>query len=175
LNINGPIDKLVITGPVRLSNSKLAGFDLGSKLGALSTFTGKTAGSHDTTIQNASLNARVAPEGTKADAINLSVPAIGVITGAGTVSPAGGLDFRMLANLQGGMAGGMQKAALGGSNKGIPFSIQGTTSNPSFVPDVAGMAGSVASGMLQNAVSGKTGAAKGAGALGGLLGKKNPK
>jgi len=175
LNINGPIDKLVITGPVRLSNSKLAGFDLGSKLGALSTFTGKTAGSHDTTIQNASLNARVAPEGTKADAINLSIPAIGVITGAGTVSPAGGLDFRMLANLQGGMAGGMQKAALGGSNKGIPFSIQGTTSNPSFVPDVAGMAGSVASGMLQNAVSGKAGAAKGAGALGGLLGKKNPK
>jgi len=32
LGITGPVDKLVITGPVRLANSKLAGFDLGSKL-----------------------------------------------------------------------------------------------------------------------------------------------
>jgi len=34
LGIMGPIDKLVITGPVRLSNTQLANFDLGSKLGA---------------------------------------------------------------------------------------------------------------------------------------------
>ena len=32
LAINGPLDKLVIAGPVRLSNTKLAGFDMGSKL-----------------------------------------------------------------------------------------------------------------------------------------------
>ena len=34
LSIVGPIDKLVITGPVRLADTKLAGFDLGSKLGS---------------------------------------------------------------------------------------------------------------------------------------------
>jgi AsmA protein len=174
LGISGPVDKLVITGPAQLANSKLAGFDLGSKLGALAAFRGKAPASHDTSIQNASLNARIAPEGSRADAINLTVPAIGVITGAGTVSPAGALDFRMLAHLQGGVAGGLtQKVGVGGgTGEGIPFSIQGTTSNPSFVPDVAGVAGSVAKGALQNAVSGGT---KGVGSLGGLLGKKKPK
>jgi AsmA protein len=181
LGISGPVDKLVITGPVRLANTKVAGFDLGSKLGALSTFTGKTAASHDTSIQNASLNARVAPEGTRADAINLTIPAIGVITGAGTVSPTGTLDFQMMANLQGGVAGGLTHAAgLGGSKGGgIPFSITGTTSNPNFVPNMAGLAGGAAKGALQNAVSGKAAATKGAtgaaGALGGLLGKKKTK
>jgi len=174
LAISGPIDKLVIAGPVRLANSKLAGFDLGSKLGALSAFTGKAPASRDTSIQNASLSAHIAPEGTRADEINLTVPPIGVITGAGTVSPAGALDFRMLAKLEGGVAGGLtQKAGLGrGTGEGIPFSIHGTTSNPSFVPDVAGVAGSVAKGAVQNAVSGGT---KGVGGLGGLLGKKKPK
>ena len=180
LGIVGPLDKLVITGPVRLANTQLAGFDLGSKLGALSAFTGKAASSRDTSIENASLNARVAPEGTRADAINLTVPAIGVITGAGTVSPAGALDFKMVADLHGGMAGGLTKVAGVGGNArgGIPFSIKGTTSNPTFVPDVAGVAGSVAQGALGNVVSGKTGATKGAngaaGALGGLLGKRKP-
>src|SRR5262249_40798591 len=41
LSIVGPMDKLVISGPVRLADTKLSGFDLGQKLGALSTFTGK--------------------------------------------------------------------------------------------------------------------------------------
>jgi AsmA protein len=93
LSITGAADKPVISGPLRLANTKLAGFDLGSKLGALSNFTGRAAPSRDTSIQNASLNARVAPEGTRADAINVTVPAIGAITGSGTISPTGALDF----------------------------------------------------------------------------------
>jgi AsmA protein len=179
LGITGPLDKLVITGPVRLANTQLAGFDLGSKLGALSAFAGKAASSRDTSIENASLNARVAPEGTRADNINLNVPAIGVVTGAGTVSPAGELDFKMVADLHGGVAGGLTKVAgVGGKGGGVPFSIKGTTSQPSFVPDVTGVAEGLAEGALGNAV-GKTGATKGAtaatGALGGLLGKKKQK
>lgn len=180
LGITGPVDKLFITGPVRLTDTQLEGFDLGTKLGALSAFAGKAASSRDISIQNASLNARVAPEGTRADDINLTVPAIGVITGSGTVSPQGALDFKMVANLQSGVAGGLTKvAALGTKSGGIPFSIKGTTSNPTFVPDLGGVAEGVAQGALDNAISTKTGATKGAtqaaGALGGLLGKKNPK
>jgi AsmA protein len=173
LGIMGPVDKLVITGPVRLADTKLAGFDLGSKLGALSAFAGKSISNPDTSVQNASLNARVAPEGTKADAINLNVPAIGVITGAGTVSPAGELSFKMLADLHGGIAGGVTKmAALGSGKGGVPFAVEGTTANPKFIPDVKGMAG----GALQGVLSGKT-PVKGVdmNALGGLLGKKKPK
>jgi AsmA protein len=174
LGITGPIDKLVITGPVRLSNTKLAGFDLGQKLGALSTFAGKAASNPDTTIENFSTNARVSPEGTQANNLNLTVPAIGVITGAGTVSPTGALAFKMLANLKGGVAGGLGEAISGG--KGIPFAIAGTTSKPEFIPDIKGLAGGLAGGALQDALGGgKLGGTKAndaVNALGGLLGKK---
>ena len=178
LSIVGPIDKLVITGPVKLANTKLANFDLGSKLGALSAFAGKAASSPDTSIENFSANARVAPEGTRAENLNLSVPAIGVITGGGTVSPAGALAFKMLANLHGGMVGGLAQVAGGG--KGIPFSIAGTTAKPEFIPDVKGLATGLAGGALQGVLNGgkltggKSGDAAGSlgNALGGLLGKK---
>lgn len=178
LGIEGPIDKLVITGPVRLANTKLTGFDLGSKLGALSAFAGKAVSNPDTTIENFSTTARVAPEGTKADNLNLNVPSIGVITGAGTVSPAGALNFKMLANLHGGMVGGLaQVAGMGSGKGGIPFSIGGTTSKPEFVPDMKGMATGLAGNALQGVLggskagTGKTGDAIN-NALGGLLGKK---
>jgi len=175
LAITGPVDKAVVTGPIRLSNTKLANFDLGAKLGALQAFTGKVGGSSDTTIQNFSTNARAsALEGVKADAINLTIPALGVITGAGTVSPAGELNFRMLANLHGGVAGGLSTVALGNSSKGIAFSIQGTASNPKFIPDVGSVATGVATSAIQGALSGKApgGVSSGVGALGGLLGGK---
>jgi AsmA protein len=179
LSIVGPIDKLVITGPLKLSDTTLAGFDLGSKLGALSAFAGKAVSNPDTTIQNFSTNARVAPEGTRADNLNLTVPAIGVITGAGTVSPAGALAFKMLANLHGGVAGGLaQVAGVSSGRGGIPFSIAGTTSKPEFVPDIKGIATGVAGNALQGVLNGgkvpggKAGSA--VDALGGLLGKKKP-
>jgi AsmA protein len=174
LTITGPVDKPVVTGPVRLANTELANFDLGSKLGALSAFAGKSASSRDTSIQNASLNARVAPEGTKADDINLTVPALGVITGAGTVSPEGALAFKMVANLKGGMVGGLTKVAGAGSGQGgIPFAIEGTATDPKFVPDVGGVVGGVAKGQLANVTKGQVPVAgnvtKG---VGGLLKRK---
>ena len=177
LGIAGPLDKLVITGPVRLANTKLANFDLGGKLGALSAFAGKAASSSDTSIQNASLNARVAPEGTKADNINLNVPAIGVITGAGTVSPGGDLNFKMVADLQGGMAGGLTQVASLGGKSGIPFSIQGTTSSPRFIPDVKGVVGGVAQGILGGVVGGKSGSqtSNPVDSVMGIFGKKKKK
>ena len=171
----GPVDKLVITGPVKLSDSSLVGFNLGSKMGAMSAFAGKAVSNPDTSIRNFSLNARVAPEGTQANNIDLDVPAIGVITGAGTVSPAGALNFNMLANLHGGMAGGLAQVAAAGSGKGgIPFKIEGTTSDPKFIPDVGGMAGNLAAGAAKEAISGKVPAVSGVptSAVGGLFGKK---
>ena len=147
------MDKLVVQGPVKLENSKLEGFDLGSKLSALSAFSGKAASSRDTTIQNASSDARVAPEGTKLDAINVTVPSLGVLTGAGTVSASGALNFTMLAELSGGGERAVQRSGRreerGGS--GIPFMIEGTTADPKFVPDVKGIAGSAA----KQAINGK--------------------
>jgi len=175
LAIVGPLDKLVITGPVRLSNTKLANFDLGSKLGSLAAFAGKSVSSPDTTIQNASLNAHVAPEATNVDQINLNLPAIGVITGAGTVSPAGALALKMLADLHGGMVGGLSKAVGTGNGKGgIPFAIEGTTSNPKFIPDMGAMVGGLVKGELGNVAKGQVPGAKDlTKGLGGVLGRKH--
>ena len=162
---------------MRLTDTKLANFDLGSKLGALSAFAGKAVSSPDTSIQNASLNARVAPEGTKADNINLNVPAIGVITGAGTVGPAGELAFKMLANLHGGVVGGLSKIAGASSGQGgIPFAIEGTTASPKFVPEVGGAVVGLAKGEIGNIAKGQVpvpGAKNLTKGLGGILGKKN--
>jgi len=173
LAITGPVNKLVITGPVRLSNTQLANFDLGSKLGALSAFAGKAASSRDTSIQNASLNARVAPEGTALDNIAVNLPALGDMTGNGTISPDGALNFKMLANLHGGVAGGLTKVAGSRTGQnGIAFAIEGTTANPKFVPEVSGIATGLAKGAvgnLANAPTSGVGVAKG---LGGLVKKK---
>jgi AsmA protein len=133
MDISGPVDKLVTVGTVKLENSTLANFNLGSKLSAISALSGKNTG-NDTTIQNFSSNVRVAPEGTKADNINLNVPAIGVVTGAGTVSPSNELAFKMNAEV-----GGM----------GIPFGVSGTSSDPKFVPDVKGIATGLLKGLSQ--------------------------
>src|SRR5205807_1110680 len=137
LAINGPVDKLVITGPVNLSNAKLAGFDLGSKMGALSAFGGVNK-IGDTEIQTFSSDFRVAPEGIRSDNLNVVVPAIGAMTGNGTISADHKLDFKMVAHLGSNSSGqsAVAKAAPGG---GIPFKVEGTTSNPQIVPDVAGL------------------------------------
>ena len=55
----------------------------------------------------------------------------------------------------------------GGDRGGVSFTIQGTTADPKFVPDVGSMAGNAAKGALQKSVSGKT--------SGGILGRRKPK
>lgn len=170
LTIDGPLAKLVIVGPVKLVNSKLAGFSLGSKLSAVSKLTGSSASGSDTVIQNLSLEARVAPSGITTSNVNLTIPSLGVLTGNGSISPANGLDYKMVAALSGGAIGGVSAVAgLGGKEKGggIPFFIQGTTSDPKFVPDVKGMLNS----QLKSGVGGGGAVVN---SVGGLFGKKKP-
>jgi AsmA protein len=177
-SIVGPADKLVITGPVRLSNTRLAGFNLGSKLAAVSALSGKQTGGADTSIQNLNANVRVAPEGTRADGINLTIPAMGVVTGAGTVSPSGALDFKMIANLSGGAITSVtQVAGLGGNGGGsrVPFAITGTTSDPKFVPDIKGVAGSMVTNALTKQLGGSVPKGVPTNPLGGLFGGKKPR
>ena len=147
--INGPVDKLVTAGTVKLENSALAGFNLGSKLSSISALSGKGGGAQkDTVIQSFSADVRVSPAGTDARNINLVVPSLGNATGEGTVSPNNALDFKMKAD-------------------NIPFTIQGTTSDPKFLPDVKGMA----TGLAQNALGGVKAPKNALGGLGGMLKK----
>jgi AsmA protein len=134
---SGPVDKLVTTGTVRLQNTQLANFNLGEKMAAISALGGKNTG-NDTTIQNFSSDVKNSPQGTAANNINLTVPAIGVLTGVGTVSPTDQLAFKMKADVAG---------------LSVPFGIEGTASDPKFTPDVKG----IATGLLQNVLAGQQG------------------
>jgi AsmA protein len=189
LAIVGPVDKLVITGPINLTNGTIAGFSVSSKLGALGSFAGLGGGSksNDTVIQSLSTNVRVDPGGTHAQDLKVVIQGIGTVTGDANVATGGALNCKMVAHLAGGTGGAMSQVASlpfgggggkGGDSGGIPFSITGTTSNPVFVPDVAGVAGGLAKGGVGAALGGgkAAGGAAGAagGALGGLLGKKKP-
>jgi AsmA protein len=198
LNVNGPTDKLVTTGNVGLFGAKLAGFDLGSKLSSISALTGVKTG-QDLNIEKLTSNVRVAPDGIQAENFNAVMPQLGTLVGGGNINAKNQMDFKMAATLTDvlgaaaspvGSAGSILGQVMGGgggaskckSSTTVPFQIQGTTSDPKFIPDVGGLA----AGMLKSQLGcvggavpgGLTGAKQNpAGAiqqLGGLFGKKKP-
>jgi AsmA protein len=195
LNIKGPTNKLVTDGTIGLYSAKLSGFDLGAKMSAVSALTGLKTGK-DLDIEKLTTNVHMAPNGLRAENFIAVVPSVGNLTGAGTLDARNNLDFKMAATLTGGAIGAMGSAgggvgslvgALGGSKGGgckggttIPFMIEGTASDPKFVPDVGGVAANMlksqlgcAGGSLANV--GKAGSQNPADAinsLSGLFGKK---
>lgn len=179
LAIEGAVDQLVTTGDLNVSNTRLTGFNLASKMSVLSPLTGLKGGGSDTAIQTFSSNLRISPDGIRADNLKLIVPTIGTMTGRGTIAANNALDFHMLATLtspgKGSLLGGMASDVLGQSGAsgkgGIPFKIQGTTSSPVFVPDVGGMVSSGVLSSFQPKLP-QTGQQGVGGMLGGLLEKK---
>jgi len=178
LTINGPVNALNIAGPIKLANTKLAGFDMGSKLSAISALGGAKTGP-DTSIQNFSSDVRYSPSGIQTQNINLIIPAIGTITGAGTMTPQNALDYHMTAALNGAVVGGLSKmAGLSANSSTIPFLIGGTASDPKFIPDVKGMVNGELGKQLGNQLGKQLGGNAGqntqgvVNAIGGLFGKK---
>jgi AsmA protein len=165
LALDGALERLVTTGQLDVSNLRLAGFNLGSKMTTIAALAGVRTGS-DTTIQTMSSKLRIAPEGIRADSLSMLVAELGTVTGAGTVGANNALNFRLVAKLtNAGVVGNLTRiAGLGQSSadKGIPFRLQGTTSNPVFVPDVGGMVGNTVEAPAQGV----------GGLLGGFFGKK---
>lgn len=173
LSISGPTTAPVLSGPIRIANAQLAGFDLGQKLGSIQALTGAKTGS-TTTIQALSTNLRYGPDGTRTDNLNAVVAGLGSASGSGSISPGGTLNYQLLVKLSAGGVGGIATqamsmlpgvfgAAVSQSTKdGIPVTIGGTTSNPTFVPDFSRMAG----GALKKQASPSNALGK---ALGGLL------
>lgn len=167
LALQGPLDRMVITGPINVANTKVSNFNLKSRASGVSSLAGLPS-ANDLIIQALNSKLRVAPEGIRADGINVVVPGVGTVSGAGVISAANALDFKMRAKLEGGggLIGGMSAISTLGQSKGeIPFLIQGTTSNPVFLPDVAGAIGSTAKAPVETV--------KGVGGMfGGLFGGK---
>jgi len=213
LTVSGSSANSVISGPVRLNNTQLAGFDLGSKLQTLSQLTGGKIGSatgSGTNIRSLSMNIRAAGGAIQTDNIALDVAGVGTATGAGTVSAAGALNYNVVlkliglpagssggnapaanpaggrAALLGGLAGMIPGGAAGGLGSigglagaalknGIPVEIGGTTSNPTFAPNLRGVMSSVGANAGKGLIDGKTGKQNGnqnnplGNALGGFL------
>src|SRR5882757_3598846 len=111
LNVTGTTTAPVISGPVRVNNTSLAGFDLGSKLGPLSSLAGIKSGS-GTAIQSLSANVNINGGNVRTDNVSLIVPSLGSATGAGTISAAGALNYNVILKLTGLLGG------LGGSKGG---------------------------------------------------------
>jgi AsmA protein len=177
MTAEGPLDQLVISGPLNVTGTHLTGYNLTSKLGALATFTGIKP-STETLIQTLSSALRVAPNGVRADNILVDVPSLGSLTGNGVISSNNSLEFQMLLKVSAGsgsLLGTLGGLTGGGQNNGIPFLIQGTTSNPQFRPDLAhsqsGLQNALLRGNGQNKQDNSQQQGLG-GILGGLLQKK---
>jgi AsmA protein len=172
LNVAGPLDAWTVTGPVSLNNTKLAGFDLSSKMSGIGQLAGIKTGS-DTTIQTLSATVNVTPAVTRADNINLVMPSLGDVTGAGTIANQT-LNFKMVAKVQ--TTGGGLLGAAGGKagSQTVPFSITGTSSNPKFTPDTNALVQNAIQSQINQRLGNKAPANTGniGGALGGLLGGK---
>lgn len=172
LNINGDVKAPTITGPVRVANTQLAGFDLGKKLASIQSLTGAKTGS-STTIQALSMNLVYGPNGTQTNNLAAVVSGLGSASGNGTISSGGALNYHLLLKLDSSGVGGLATQALSllpgafGSavsqttKNGIPVNIQGTTANPTFTPDMSKLAGgalqqkkNVPSNPLGNALGG---------------------
>lgn len=165
LAFQGPADRLVTTGSLGLSSTRLTGFDLGNKLKAVQMLAG-IPGGPNTDIQALGADVRSSPQGTAINNFQLIVPTVGQLTGAGTISPAHALDFQMRVTLH---TSGAVMAALGQKgDTSVPVLIGGTSSNPSFRPDVKAITqqkiqsltnnsniGKAASGILNNLFGGK--------------------
>jgi len=217
LTVSGSTASPVISGPVRLEDTQLAGFDLGAKLQSLSRLTGGRIGSatgSGTNIRSLSMDVREAGGGIRTDRVALDVAGVGTGTGAGSVSEGGALDYNMLLKLTGltggagggaaaqssaggglgGLAGELAGLISGGAaggdlgaisgiaggilKSGIPVAIGGTISNPTFLPNVRGLATGVGASAAEGLLTRKTGKAAPdrsvdplKNALGGLLGK----
>jgi AsmA protein len=155
LAITGPATAVTLAGPVAIDNTQLAGFDLGSRIDGLNPFGPKGAG---TAIQTLRAEVTSSPQGTQLANIYGDLPQIGTASGNGTVSSAGGLDFKLaakfnpatgvgaiatqaqnaLGNLFGGFAP-LKSRVTAISNSGIPLTITGTASSPTIRANLKAM------------------------------------
>jgi AsmA protein len=156
LAITGPATETTIAGPIEVDNTKLVGFDLGSKIQGLSALTGTAGG---TEIQTLKATVNSSPQTTQISNIYGNLPQLGTATGAGTVSPSGALEFKLVATLSSnnavgavanqavnqvsGAIGGFlhpnAKPAASNAAHGIPLLITGTATSPSIRANVGAL------------------------------------
>ncbi len=146
-SIKGTPDNNVIVGSYEIRNTKLVGYDLGSKIVGIAAMGGiKTGNTVDITISRA--NIRVTKAGSQTTNIYSVLPALGESTGSGSVSPSGQLNFHLISKVT--SAKGLNKVGVNiltslnsssaskkpSNAKGIPINITGTAESPVITADV---------------------------------------
>ncbi len=163
--VEGDADQLVGKGTVSAVEVSFTGFDLGARLSTLERFAGIKTGPN-TEIQHFSTSVESGPVGTSLENIKLFVTGIGQISGDGTITSTRQLNFKMRANLN---SAQVSLATLGrGASAGVPFTITGPASSPTFKADVRGIVSedlegipgakrvpSAATGLLKELLGGK--------------------
>jgi hypothetical protein len=151
LNVTGTAANPIISGPIRINNTNLAGFDLGSKLGPLSSLAGIKSGS-GTAIQSLSTNINVNAGNVRTDNLSVIVPSIGSAAGAGTISAAGALNYNVVLKLTGilGAAGGKGGATAGAG--GVAGQLMGMIPGGAAGGAAGSVVGNIAGSALRNGV-----------------------
>ena len=96
LNISGPLDRAIVEGPVKMLDTRLTGFNMGSQMASIASLAGINTGS-DTHILHLNSVVKRSVESTRLDNIDGAVEGIGTIVGSGTVSDTKQLDFHLVA------------------------------------------------------------------------------
>jgi AsmA protein len=140
----------VITGSYEIQNTKLVGYNLGSKIVGIAALGGIKTGD-SVVIDVSRADVRITKAGSESTNIYSKLPAMGESTGSGRVSPSGQLDFHLISTISN--AKGLNKfginlltklnstsaASKPSTASGIPILITGTAENPVITADVSGL------------------------------------
>jgi AsmA protein len=146
--IKGSTKDNVIAGSYDIKNTELVGYNIGSKIAGIAALGGIKTGD-STPIDEARADVRITKAGSESTNIYSDLPALGVSTGSGSVSPSGALDFHLISDVT--AAKGLNKigvdlltklnstsaAAKPSKATGIPINITGTAENPVITADVS--------------------------------------
>jgi hypothetical protein len=151
LVVTGFPNALTITGPIQLIKTREIGFDLGSRIRGIAALS-RTKTGDTTSIDNLQANLRITNDGTQVEEVYARIPAMGVITGSGTVSPMSDLDFVLsvkvtaaqgIGKIGAGLLTRLDDSAGSGSSdgrvKGVPMLVTGTANEPIITADLHGI------------------------------------
>ena len=147
LSITGQVKSLIVAGTIALDNTRLVGFDLGSKIHGVAALGGLKTG--DTTdIKKLRVTVRITNAEVAVEKIEAVIPALGEVIGSGMVGAADEMDFDLLAKVAAKRIGRIGAGLLtklngsgGASGKvsGVPLRVTGTPVDPNITADVGGI------------------------------------